>query len=68
MFKFGSKRDLRSDLKCTIRLLNENEVLQSVEFAVSVRCSRKWLQTLQQQQQRQERLRQQLKEDARANL
>ena len=34
MFKFASKRDLRSDLRCSIRLLNENEVLESVEFAV----------------------------------
>lgn len=36
MFKFGSRRDLRSELKCSIRLLYENEVLESVEFAVSV--------------------------------
>lgn len=34
MFKFGSKRDLRSDMKCSIRMLNENEVLESVEFSV----------------------------------
>ena len=37
MFKFGSKRDLRADsYKCTIRLLNENEVLDDVEFTVSI--------------------------------
>lgn len=36
MFRFGSKRDLRADsYKCTIRLLNENEVLDEVEFKVS---------------------------------
>lgn len=36
MFKFGSKRDLRADtFKCTVRLLNENEVLDEVEFNVS---------------------------------
>lgn len=29
MFKFGSKKDLREETKCTIRLLDDNEVLQT---------------------------------------
>lgn len=36
MFKFGSKRDLRSDQnKCSIKLLHDNEILENVEFEVS---------------------------------
>lgn len=35
MFRFGSKKDLSSELiKCTIRLLDDNEVLEC-EFNVS---------------------------------
>ena len=33
MLKFGSKKDLNIDYKCTIRLLDDNEVLEC-EFQV----------------------------------
>ena len=36
LLKFGSKRDLRSDFRCNIKLLNENEVLEGIEFPVSI--------------------------------
>ncbi len=29
MFKFGSRKDLNSDYKCAVRLLDDNEVLQT---------------------------------------
>lgn len=28
LFKFGSKKDVNSEYKCTIRLLDDNEALQ----------------------------------------
>jgi len=37
MFRFGSKRDLRSDQsKCTIKLLHDKEILENVDFEVCI--------------------------------
>jgi hypothetical protein len=35
MFKFGSRKDLNCDYKCAVRLLDDNEVLQT-EFKVFI--------------------------------
>lgn len=46
LLKFGSKRDLRSEFRCNIKLLNENEVLEGIEFPVSTLFTTQYVRTL----------------------